>query len=321
MTKTDQVNAAGESLAAVEATAARLNLRDVTGRTRLACAVDDRDWPRAERLLGEGASPNVPDNDGNPPFFHAARSGELRALEMMDAHDVDWTHMNKDRENVWHFAARSGNAEVIDWLNEQGKAVLSKENAAIGLQQEVPLGVKAPNVHDKDPLRAAVDVIHEHGHEKTKQVLMALKRAGVDFDAKYLDELVPPGINLPPVYEVALEGSLEKVQVLVESGAYLYVEIENEEYCVLPYAIQSGNPDLVRYLVELGPDFVSFQMGGDESMEDRAADLFKEQELGAAEKKRRKEVWAIVAAATESFDQRHPDLAIRDPYYATINAS
>lgn len=313
MTRTDHVDEiAAQSRAALEATDARLNLRDETGRTRLAYAIDEEDWPRAERLLNEGASANVPDNDGNPVFFRAARAGAVRALEMMDAHGIEWTCLNNRRENVWHFAARSGNPAMVDWLNEKGKATLSEENAAIGMQNEVPLGVNAPSTDDKDPVRVAVDAIHEHGHEKTKQVLMALKRAGVDFDSEILDELAPPAINLPPAYEVALDGSLEKVQVLVEVGASVYVTIENEEDCIFPYAIESGNPDLVRYLLDLDPDFVSYQTGFSDSMEERAAERFKEDTSDDKEKERRKEVWSLVAEATASFDQRHPDLAIRD---------
>ena len=222
------------------------NLRDASGRTQLDYAVDDRNLILAKHLLDSGANPNIPDNHGNPAHFRAAAGGDVDMFQLLIQFHINLGHINHKRESLWHCAARSGNPNMV-------ARVESSRNAP---HNSDPIrSPRAVNLTNQDPIRAALRT--EHKVEKTKAVIKKLIEAGAEVDSQVLRELDPPGSNLTPLYEAAGQGDRDAVDILLDVGAEPCLCIEQGDPCLLFYAIESNDPELVKGVATRYPDMLT----------------------------------------------------------------
>lgn len=74
---------APEALKYLKDKPALIDFRDVTGKSALISAIEERQWDLTAYLLRQGADPNLPARSGDTPLIAAARAGFDDAVEWL----------------------------------------------------------------------------------------------------------------------------------------------------------------------------------------------------------------------------------------------
>ncbi|MGO0305767.1 ankyrin repeat domain-containing protein [Endozoicomonas acroporae] len=132
---------------------ADINARNSMGHTPLYNAVigDIFSLLTVNTLLGEGADPNIPDNDGSTALDHAVFNGRTNMVDDLLAHGANPDKVSKKGETPLHLAIKNSNSTCVDMLLAHG-ANPDIRNQSGQTALEAALATGAP-VHIIDALR------------------------------------------------------------------------------------------------------------------------------------------------------------------------
>ena len=245
----------GQKLTSSHAIVAKINAIDNYGRNALHHAVILGDLSLVEFFLANGANTKVEDNDGLIPLRYAEQlAADQPSIELMKIVSLvleETRGVNKGdgkgwRPLVWEIMA--GNIPRIVELLDRGADVLSGRIGA-GSHQNIRVGRHnavwaAEFVGDDNIIRilaqyapdryltAAID----KGYRKFAQAMIE-RGANINVKDGYY------GRGLSPAMIAAKAGRIDDLQMLVDQGAII-------DTGVLFFAIHSGNPKLVKKILE-----------------------------------------------------------------------
>ena len=186
------------------------------------------------------------------------------------ADDADVNAKSNYRKMVLHYAAQSGNLELVKWLFDK-KEISALVNALLNLQSKPESN---PNV--KNFLGAIMQCAAQSGNLellkwlaekgldvkiKSSEGYTVLNSAALSGNLEMVKWLVEQGLDVNAksaygwtvLHSAAKSGNLAMVQWLVEKG--LGVNVKSEYgWTVLHSAAQSGNTELAQWLVSKGAD-------------------------------------------------------------------
>lgn len=188
----------------------------------------------------------------NDALYQAVQVQDVEAMKKLLSEGADPNYRSGDRP-LLAWAAQGGNLEVVDLLLRSS----AEPNATDGIghtplmraidMRHLPIvrrlldGAADPNAKDRDGKTCLMMAVETSDPE----LVRALTDAGAD--ATYV---TPDGDS--PALVAAQSGSLEIIGILGNVGAAL--NASNAAYTPLSYAIEQGNADLVRALLEAGAD-------------------------------------------------------------------
>lgn len=185
---------------------------------------------------------------GTTPLMWAARAGQLEAIRLLldRGADVNVTDANGKSALMW--AASYDRAKAIRLLAEAGaeldgrdrygRTALARACFLTGRPNAVKALIEAGA--DLDPLDQMGGVpLAWAAWFGPSEIVQMLVEAGA---------YVNPEITLPPIVRACFKGDLESVRILVAAGA----DINPKGMPLLSQAANSGNADLVRFLLEHG---------------------------------------------------------------------
>jgi ankyrin repeat protein len=212
-----------------------------TSASDLHWAANRDDLAAVERLLGEGADPNLANRFGFTPMHEAAIVGNAKMLELLLEAGGDANAAFGEGETVLMTAARTGDGDSVRLLLAHGADVDAAEHW-----------------HGQTALMWAA--LENHA-----DVVQLLIEAGADVAARstihdwvkisYSEGNVPKTRDLGGLTALqfaAREGSLEAAQVLLDAGAS--ADVTEPMYLLTPLqlAIVNGHYTLARRLIERG---------------------------------------------------------------------
>jgi ankyrin repeat protein len=225
---------------------ADVNIRDIDDHEGLSCGATPLNLAASsgflanpveviDLLLAAGASPNIPDSNGNTPLMNAIRihssfiSKFDCAARLVEA-GADLEIRNRDGNTALMLALRSDHNQFVELLREAGasdygvkEVALYKAVSAGDLEVVKQLLSQGDiDVNHSSPLAKACDA----GHLDMVQVLI---EAGTDVNQK------EPGGTFGPLLRAAYGGHLEVVKLLLEAGADVSI-INDVGYSALDYA-------------------------------------------------------------------------------------
>ena len=240
----------------------------------------------AETLIKRGAEINLPDEEGRTAIHYAVMSGNSELVETLLHMGSDPNKLTKKKETPLHFAAKySGLEEVqflidhgasikaINWIlvedlvdqrRRQDKIYYDDESQILALK--AALGLKTPESlqNDEDD---EDDEDEDSGGERYAD---SVDSPGKDKNSKENDAIDPDHIPLSllprdvndaanvdgmTVLHFAVQnGDTEVVKFLVEHGADIKAQDTVLSRSAIHFAAENGNLDCVKYLAEHGAD-------------------------------------------------------------------
>lgn len=97
-----------------------VNARDLSGKTPLIAAIENRDSDWAGYLLNEGADPNLPLSNGDTPLMTAARMGLQEPVGWLMSVGAKVDATNRKGETALIVAVQQRNLAVVRMLLEAG---------------------------------------------------------------------------------------------------------------------------------------------------------------------------------------------------------
>jgi len=240
------------------------------------------DLEQVKKLIAADADVNARDKRSQSPLHYAASSGHEEIARLLIAHGADVNaSMVNDSWTPLLDAANAGHAQVVKVLLENGAkvdvgdsygytplyyAIWSDDEEAVRMLIAAGADVNTCPKGDYHPLFYAVWQSHEG-------IVKAIIDAGANVNAEYenedgwtalhyaLDEtdtdiarlFVGTGVNIPVFHNAVLEGDLEKVRQLVESGTD--VDTKDElGWTAAFWALSAGQKEVFAYLLSQGAD-------------------------------------------------------------------
>ena len=218
-----------EDLGAIEgvlANGADPNVRDASGRTALAAAVN---FPEVvKRLIEAGASVDIADNEEIAPLQLAARSGNLDVVSLLIEAGADPNRVDRRGTTPLLAAAQNRHPEVGARLLDAGA------------------NPNAKNRSDESPL------FHAVAHRQ-HDLLVALLAAGANYEAVMTNGMMALGFTV----SMAERSSTE---ALLGAGAKVDA-IDRAGRTALVIAAARGNDEIVRVLLDAGARNVAIGEG------------------------------------------------------------
>ena len=97
-----------------------VNARDLSGKTALIAALENRDSEWAGYLLQEGADPNLPLSNGDTPLMTAARMGVQEPAQWLLSRGAKVDATNRKGETALIIAVQQRNVPLVRVLLEAG---------------------------------------------------------------------------------------------------------------------------------------------------------------------------------------------------------
>jgi ankyrin repeat protein len=148
-------------------------------------------------------------------------------------------------------AAESGHTEIVKMLLDVGSDIGVRENS---FYKETPLYTAAEAGH-VDIVRLLIDAGSDLDVANLSRGYAALYAAIEKANIKIVKMLIEAGadVNIPdvddnyyPIHSAARTGNLDLVKMLIDAGS----DVNSGEDSVLDYAIESGNTELIMFLID-----------------------------------------------------------------------
>ena len=210
-----------------------LDVRDTRGRTPLMLAAREGHLDAVRRLLGNGASVCLTDNEQGTALHAAARTRQVDVVKLLVAKGADVDARDKDGHPPLYLAVVRDRPETVSALLE--------------------LGADAANVgKDRDHL------IH---HVRSKEVTDAVIRGGADPKAKNK-------YGETALHTAVAGGHLAAVEALLAHGVNLNDNLNNWGDTALHKAIAHGRNQILAFLLAKGADPAIRDRMGDTPLHD-----------------------------------------------------
>ncbi|CAG0908391.1 unnamed protein product, partial [Cyprideis torosa] len=171
-------------------------------------------------LLGRGAEVDRREERGWTPLLRACEKGHVSVARDLVAHGADVNAKNRGGETPLTLASDGGHVETVEFLVREAKADLEGRDNIGGL--------------------TALSRAAEKGHTHVMEILLA---AGAEVDAR-------DSHGFTPLQLACMEGSLERVRLLIDHGAdWTLADDYEEEGDELPW----GKEMKAMYLGNLSP--------------------------------------------------------------------
>ncbi|MDR1236058.1 MAG: ankyrin repeat domain-containing protein [Holosporaceae bacterium] len=221
-------------------------------------------------MINDGtADADLEEDDGGTPLHYAAKSWNLEMVKFLVNRDIEiirernqlWGNYrndyepfvqmeNNNHETPLHFAAKSRNLEIAQFLVDQGAHV-----NAVTLEGQTPLHFAARSgdlqlvkflMKQGAGVNAIADgnktSLHFAARSGNSQLVgFLIEQQGADVNACDID-------GRTPLHFAARSGDLETVKLLIAHGANVNA-IANGNMTLLHFAARSGNLQLVRFLI------------------------------------------------------------------------
>ncbi|POS73511.1 hypothetical protein DHEL01_v208097 [Diaporthe helianthi] len=257
---------------------ADINAQGRDGVTPLHCATMNGHRNMVLKLVQAGAVVDVPDILGRTPLFLAAQRGHM--LMVMDLWDSAMMKRDKNGRTASHYAASSGNAEIVNWLVDQDSGNVKVEDR----RGRTPLHYAALNgrTHILKPLIQGGAKVNARDEDYQTPLLLAAVRGHVDVVEK-LKHLSAPtdvvnasGDNMrTALHFAAMNGHNDVVKWLLRNGAERNVG-DNANVTALHLAVASSHKSVVESLLSFGARY-DIQDFGDQTAFQLAQEIGKEE--------------------------------------------
>jgi ankyrin repeat protein/tetratricopeptide (TPR) repeat protein len=218
--------------------------REIRSASELTSAAREGDLAAVRAAVEGGMDPGI------APFRWAVREDHLDVAAFLLGQGVD------PEPNQLVHAAGNGNLEMLRLLLEHGMDI--NAHGTFGLGNETPLGTAAENGH-----HLVVEFLLERGADPQATggdgttVLMAAAKGGqVELARRFLDlgvDLHARTRSFEPTVADSAENARRAARGLEPTGA---------GWSALLRAAGSGNPEMVRFLLEVGADATNLTRGG-----------------------------------------------------------
>lgn len=225
--------------------------------TPLLCIVNSQGIDVLEYLQDKGADIDAVDNDLDRIAHKVARKGDSAALLWEAAYDLGCITVSGKQGNIpAHLAAESGSIAILKHLVEKRADVRTCENIAgyTPLMIAASAG-KAASVRFLLENGCTHDIVDANGKTLAElairwgnpSVMQALQDFGVKFDSVDSNSDAPH-----PVWHAIWEGQYAGVKQVLDNG--LDANYTHRGISLLQCAIEAGNTDVVRLLIDAGAD-------------------------------------------------------------------
>ena len=213
---------------------ASLAAKDNDGDRCLHFAVNDGREEVVSWLLDEKVPLDEPNNSGVTPLALACGRGHLKVAQILHGSGASLTFKALDGSNCLHFAASHGREEMVRWLLSK-KAPVDEPN----YETVTPLTLACGRGHLK-----VAQILHGSGASLTHKAsggLNCLHSAAIRGRKEVVSWLLSQGVSIdepsdagttPLMFALKFaqkKGDFAATRLLIESGANLYLQVDNEE--------------------------------------------------------------------------------------------
>lgn len=259
------------------------NIHDESGETPLQIAVRRTDESMVELLLEYGANPNIVDNNGITPLIEAAGAGNIDILCILADVGAKFHPADDLGQNAFHHAALGGHVDAFLYFLDKGMDPYQASHSGATViemalsNQETSPQLSAAHLQtlvlhygfDFDRCPGIVSTTIFGRDLGTKVLKWLLKRLPREYVQREINKGTNPRIKGTPLCQAARVGRLGSVRVLLEMGADIDLDFDNQGTPLLA-ACAWGRLDTVKFLVRAGAGIWG-TMGGEESNAVRAA--------------------------------------------------
>eukprot|EP00210_Caulerpa_lentillifera_P003601 g3436.t1 len=258
------------------------------GRTALHHAAQVGAVQVSENLLRLGCDIHVADNEGNMPWHAAASGGNLKVLELFLNRGCNIEAVNSNAYTALHKAAATGSVSAVKALLKRGaniRALTSKRQtplhlAAEQLRDEVltllieEVDSKIINLKDEN----GRTILHQVAVQENGRLLKLLIERGADVNSidkegqtplhyatkshcqMTVETLLQCGCDVTAkdinsctaLHFAAQKNSASIFNLLFPEMCYTVSEKDKRGFCLLHYAVEGGNPEIVGRLLHRG---------------------------------------------------------------------
>ncbi|MGD2136206.1 MAG: ankyrin repeat domain-containing protein [Gemmatimonadales bacterium] len=227
------------------------------GAMELRRAVEEGDAARVDALLQRNVSADVPDAGGQTPLFLAARDGHTEIARLLLEAGADPNHGDHYGTTPLMYAAGRGHLDVTVLLVEYGaeldvqggrafhSALMSAAEAGhgdvVGFLLDAGANASLAGMDERDAYALAM----ENGHSSLADEIQLAQR----------------GESFTPVafFRAVEEGDVEFVRHMVREGFDVNTRLQPDNEFAAPHtaltvAVDVGDPEMVRELLDLGAD-------------------------------------------------------------------
>ncbi|XP_066533928.1 ankyrin repeat and SOCS box protein 2-like [Hoplias malabaricus] len=212
---------------------ARINTPNMYGLTPIFVAAQTGNVEALNLLIQHGANVNSQASDGASALFEACKNGHERAVKLLLLNNADCNQQNKAGLLPLHTAAQHGHHEIVSML------IPVTCRTKIQLSGISPLHLAAE--YDEDVvlellIQAGFDVNSQLASERsckyqdrrTTALYFAVSNGNTEAAAMLLKADANPNLDyFSPILVALRQGSIPMVQLLVENGADVNVQIPN----------------------------------------------------------------------------------------------
>jgi uncharacterized protein len=218
----------------------------------------------AEFLISRGADVNAADSDQITPIHVSIQHQSLELTQKLIEHgaNINWHCGCGSIDTPLHRAVYTKQPKMVEFLISYGASIDEIDDF-----HRTPIETAA-----KRGDRAMVNLLLAHGAAKSLYVGAAI--GDLQMIEQYLKAGGDPNIRLghgygcPLIYVAAAHNQLEVANLLIQSGAEINMECEQDDFAILA-ACRHGSCEMVRLLVENGARTDVYNFGG--NMVDNAA--------------------------------------------------
>ena len=228
------------------------------GETALLVAIRERRLPLVKKLLRAGANPYSRNFRGHNALHLAARANDFEIFDELCELELDLAKPDRYGQTALHHAASKADLDIALSLMNMGQRLGAVDTEGASAAHK---GLSSKRALMRS---LAIDFIGSFEHASIEDGTL-LSQACSDRDLvsarKIVDRVkglektelldIGTGCNLPPLLDMAMVGSLEFVELLVDNGANVNLYWKDEG-TALGYACEMGHLEIAKFLVERG---------------------------------------------------------------------